>query len=249
MYAPVALTPGLWGVDTSARLTPALLDQLLTVDLHDFCASAPKGTAIDFFGRYVPLPYNGVGNDVTSAELQAIAARKRKVVLFQHVRAGSWMASPQQGADDAVHAAAYAKSVGYAPLDGYPGPAIVKDMESVANPGPAAVGCMRSYIDAMQAHGFQAPGYCGFASGLTPAQWSALGVPVMSDFGQRQPPPGRGFAIKQHPEVVIFGVRFDVDEILADLTGAFVYAMGDIEINEPSPPEPHIDPTGPSTDV
>ncbi len=247
LYLPVALTPGMWGVDTTYKLTlqPGLLDKLCAVDLHDYCPAAPKATPIDFFGRYVPLPGNEPGWDIDGTERAEIAARKRLLLLFQHVRGGSWTASAAQGAADAVFGTNYAKAHGYAPVPGYPPPAVIKDMESVGNPGPDAVACMQQYIIAARAAGFQPPGYEGFDSGLTTAQWAAMGVPVMSDYGARTPPPGRGFAIKQHPQVKIFGIEFDVDEVLPDLTGDLIYGMGavDVEIAD-DPGDPHVDPSG-----
>jgi hypothetical protein len=145
----------------------------------------------------------------------------------------------QQGAADAMHVVAHARSVGYVPYLGDPPPAIIKDMENLANPGPNAVACMQAYMRVLRTAGYQAPGYCGFNSGLTPEQWTAMVTPVMSDFGPRKPPPGRGFAIKQHAQVKIFGTDFDLDEVLVDLTGDQIVAMGNVELNDPSPPEPH----------
>jgi hypothetical protein len=249
MYLPVALTPGMWGVDTSAKLTAALLDELLATDLHAVFPAAPKGTFASFVGRYGPLPGNSAAEDIDPQERLLIATRKVILILFQHVRGGSWLATGPQGAADAAYVATYAKAAGYAPVDGYPTPSIFKDMESVANPGPQALECMQQFMQTMQGLGFQPPGYNGFDCGITPDQWAALNTPVMCDAGDRKPPTGKAFVIKQHAQVKIGGVYFDVDEVLPnpELAGV-VYGMAEVDVEQapPTDPNPHLDPSGPA---
>ena len=253
VYAPVALEPGTFGLDTSYKLTlqPGLVDKLIALDLSKVWTFLKPGTYLDFFMRYVPLPGNNPGWDIDGTERQLIADKRKKLVLVQHVRAGAgnvgWTCTAAQGAADAAYAAGYAKGVGYAPVDGYPPPAIVKDMENVANPGPVAVACMGEFRDALARQGYRGPGYRGYSSGLTTGQWAAVGTPVMSDAGTHNPPPGRGYAIKQHAQKTIFGVAFDLDEVLVDQSGDAVYGMAEVDEVDEGPPEPHLDPGGTNT--
>ena len=242
MLLPVQI-PDVWGVDTSSPISPARLAVLMTVDLRDFYPGAPKGSGVGFFGRYGPLPGVNPGQDISRAEL-ALLAPRAPVVLFQHVRFDHWIASAAQGTADAQHLAAHALSVGYAPVDGYPAPSLIKDCEAVGNPGPACVACTQAFHDAIDAASYGPSAYRGFDPGLTDAQFAALGCPLCSSTPVNPPPPGRGFAYCQVRQVVIDGQSFDVAWHRADLAGARLVGIADITMDV----EPHVDPSGPNVD-
>ena len=169
--------PDCWGVDTSGPISPARLAMLLRVDLHDFYEGCPSGTGVGFFGRYGPLPGVNPGADITRGEL-ALLAPHAPVVLFQHVRFDHWIASAAQGAADGSHLASYVKGEGYAPVDGYPAPSLIKDCEAVGNPGPSCVAATQAFGDAVAGLGFGRSAYRGFDPGLSDAEFAALGWPL-----------------------------------------------------------------------
>lgn len=239
MLLPVQI-PDCWGVDTSGPISPARLAVLLTVDLHDFCPDCPKGSPVGFFGRYVPLPGVNPAADISRAEL-ALLAPKGPVVLFQHVRFDHWIASAQQGADDASHAVSFARDAGYAPVVGYDAPHLIKDCEAVGNPGPACVAATQAFHDVVGAASYGPSAYRGFDPGLTDAEFAALGCPLASSTPVNKPPPGRGFAYCQVRQVVIDGQAFDVAWHRADLAGARLVGIADYVVDV----EPHVDPSGP----
>ncbi len=221
-----------WGFDTSAKITPALLAALMRVDMHDYFPEAPKATPPGVLGRYGPLPENGPGNDLDAAELDMLAS-VATVVVFQHVRAGSWIASAQQGQADAEHILQYLQSIGWS------GAAhVVKDCESCANSGLSA---MQAFMQACAAWDALGAAYNGFAAGITPEQFAALGVPVARDAGDRTPPPGRGFCYEQRPQVMIAGTYFDPVCTTNDLLGQSLIGMAAPRAADGGP-DLHVDP-------
>ena len=97
-------TPGLWG-DTSQRITLAGAQALF--------AAGYLGV-----GRYVGLPGNVIGSDVTAAELAMLTGEGLEVLLFQHVRGNPpahplWSPVDHDGAADAAEAAHRARAAGY----------------------------------------------------------------------------------------------------------------------------------------
>ena len=218
-YVPIALD-GCWGVDTSAKLSASAIQALASATV--------LGQPIRAVCRYV---FFGPpkGGDIDELELERIRTAGLVLWLAQHVRSGSWVASGPLGAVDGQWAVRNALAAGYAPVAASPPPALCLDMESVRNPGPDAVAHALQWRDVVALAGFRPVVYIGFDCGLTPAELATLGVPIWSDYGTRVPPPGRGFAGKQHSQTTVAGVGVDPDEFHADMAGECVYGMGEAD--------------------
>lgn len=233
-YKPVPLA-GKWGLDCDGPLSAGFLVQLIAIDLHDYWPDVcPVGTHVDFFERYLPLPGNAIGGDITPRERDAIAATGKALVLAQHVRGdiGStpgWAASATQGDEDALYALQYADQLGYlyASDDIRTRPGIVQDIENV-KAGTDSYGSARSFRARIESAGnARHVVYEGFNVGMTDEQLADIGALLYADFGPRKPPPGRAFAIKQHPQKQILGVYFDLDYAMFDAQGDQLYGMAD----------------------
>ena len=218
-YLPVALD-GVWGVDTAHKLSSS--------DIQALSTATVLGRPIRAVCRYV---FFGPpkGGDIDEQELQRIRSAGLVLWLAQHCRSGSWVASGPLGAADGQWAVRNALGAGYGPVAGAPPPALCLDLESVRNPGPDAVAHALQWRDVVALAGFRPVVYIGFDAGLTLSEQALLGVPLWSDFGPRSPPPGRGFAGKQHPQCVVRGIGVDPDEFHADLMGEAIYGMGEAD--------------------
>ena len=226
---PIAI-PLVWGFDTSGKITPAMLEVLTRVDMHEFFPEAPVGTRPRILSGYCPLPGNAPGWDLTGADVALRASAGYLVLAFQHVRGGSWVATAAQGLLDGQYACEYLEAIGYRGAVGGLLPSAIKDCESVANPGPGAVSAMQAFKAACMTSGKLGAGaYNGFDSGLTPQQFADLGIPIARDAGDRSPPPGRGFAYEQRPQVVVGGMTFDPVCARPDLAGDAFIGMGDAD--------------------
>jgi hypothetical protein len=239
-YKPVGLA-GMWGLDCDAPLTPTLLQQLETVDLSDFWPGVcPKGTFVQFFERYVPLPGNKIGGDFTLRERDLLITAKKPVVLVQHVRGDiggtpGWPASAAQGDADALYALQYADQLGYTVTwasdwtGATPLPAIVQDIENV-KPGTDSFSSAKAFRARIEsAKSARHVIYQGFNCGMDTEQLASVGSMLYSDFGNRTPPPGRAFAMKQHGQKRILGMWFDLDRAMIDDAGEQLYGMADVD--------------------
>ncbi len=254
-YAAVPIPAGRWGVDVDAPMTDAMLDAVLSADLHALgVAGAQPGDKVSVIVRYVGLAGPARG-DITLPELQRILARPEKptLLLVQHVEAGSWIADGPTGKLHGQNAAADAKAAGYdASL--YSGLSLIVDMESLKNPGPAALLYTQQWLAATTALLFGKGVYKGFDDGVTGQQLLELLCPLWAAVGQvtsNPLPGGATFAALQKPTIKIAAVEYDPDQFFLDSRGyAFVGLqdvdyVADIDDTDPAihidlPPEPHV---------
>jgi hypothetical protein len=214
-----------WGADTSWKLSPDQAERLARSPL-------PNGQAIRFLWRYVGLGPNGRG-DIDRPELEGILAARLILLLVQHCRAGSWLASGSQGATDGEWAARNAGAVGY-PKTG----CLALDLESVANPGAAVQAHALQWCAQVAAAGFEPVIYVGFDCGLSAED--LYNLPNVrrywSDAGPRQVTK-RGFCCHQFPETTVAGMRVDPDHAFPDLLGGtLVGAAEEQEVTKPELP-------------
>ena len=155
-YGGVDVVGDVWGLDSAMAgiLTDAQLVKMKTTPL-------PNGQLPVFLWGYVPLPGNTSRWDMTGERMRAACDIGWIVLLVQHCRSGSWLASAEEGAADGQHAAEYAAAQGY-PTDCH----LTVDDESVRNPGADAIAHMTAW-----AKQWTTPMvYEGFAPGLSPQQ-------------------------------------------------------------------------------
>jgi len=244
-YAAVSIPDGLWGVDVDCELTDAMLDVLLSTDLHGRVAGAEPGSLPRVIVRYVGLGGPARG-DIASKELQRIVDRPERpiLVLVQHVEAGLWTADGPTGTLHGNSAAADAKLAGYdAAL--YAGLSLIVDMESVKNPGPSSLLYVQDWLVTTYAQMFGKSVYEGFAAGLTGQQLLDLLCPLWADFGPRTLPGGATFAAKQHAPIKIGGTEYDPDQFFVDSRG---YALvGLQQVDDAAPPDVPVGPANPIT--
>lgn len=201
---------GNW-VDTNTILTVRTLDALR--------AAGKLGVA-----RYVPLPGNNPAGDISAEELERVLGEGLQLALVQHVRAGDprthlWDPGQHSGEDDARTACAAAKAAGYPE-----GAHVFLDLEAVSGTTVATVGFCLEWSRITLAEGFLAGLYVGYSVPLSPEDlYDLQGFnSYWSDAGRRQVAT-RGCAIVQGAEVVIGGVKFDVDPVAADKLGGLPY--------------------------
>ena len=182
------------------------------------CAALRAAGKLGVF-RYVPLPRNGAGADISAGELADICGAGLALGLVQHPRAGLWLPANHSGGDDGSAAAEHALSVGYPQ-----GAHLFLDLESIGGTAYEttvfAVGWQRAVIEA----GYRAGLYVGFAVPLHPDDLYDLpGFDCYwSDDGNRTVGT-RGTAILQGTEVAFASVKFDIDTVRADHLGGLPY--------------------------
>jgi hypothetical protein len=217
-----------WGVDTDGPLTPALLDALAQLDVATVCPHAPPGTRVTAIFRYVGLG-GPTATDITQAELHLILQHPHKfrLVLVQHVEAGSWVADESVGLTHGQYAVHDAQEAGYqTDLDEDLVLSLIVDMESLRNPGPGALAYEQRWKEYVAGEGFGPAIYEGFDAGLTGQQLVAEAVPLWSDAGPRVLPDGATFACKQYAQVKVGGRFFDFDHLMVDDKGRSLVGLG-----------------------
>lgn len=187
-----------------------------------------------FFGP--PRP-----GDLDEVELEMLLDARLTVLIVQHVRNPSWIASADQGDADGAVACANAEKAGYS-LDGGQ-LSLALDMEGVGNPGPMSQAHALAWCASVRAAGYSPVVYLGYDSGLSTVGLEALAkvgrVAWWCDFAevdQRPKPPSPGYALHQHAQSVLGGVTVDVDEVLLDDV-VYGLAQGDAVDDTPD----HID--------
>ena len=188
-------------VDTNAKLGVAALQAVLNAGY--------AGVA-----RYLPLPRNNAGGDISADELRAILDAGLGLLLVQHVRSPPWNPANHSGEEDAQAALQLARDVGY-----LPGAHIFLDLEGIV-PGSAEAtkAFAEAWAKAVVTAGYLAGCYVGYDVPLNAQQLYDLHsvTSYWSDAGPRRVAT-RGFAMKQHAEIAIAGVKFDPDTIASDL--------------------------------
>ncbi len=202
-----------WGIDCSAKLSPALAKQVLTTPL-------PNWQAIKFIFRYVSLsqPYYKV--DIDAEERDAILACDVPLLLVQHVRYPGWIANAVNGTNQGNVAAEHAASVGYPA-----GAMLFVDLEGVGDVGGPVDEYVTTWAYAVQAVGFVPGLYQGYSCGIDPgtlAQHTEFGG-FWSDFGDRKNP--LNFVCKQYPQVMHCGIGVDPDQCYPDTLGRTLVGM------------------------
>jgi glycoside hydrolase-like protein len=199
-------TPGPW-LDTASPLSAKV------------CAAIKLAGYVGVI-RYLPLPNNNSVYDLHFAETNDILKVGLELGACQHVRGQPpksplWRPAEYDGANDARFAANYARAEA-----GLPGAMhLCQDLEAVDGTSGDAMQYSTDWGKAMQACGFPAELYVGYAVPLSGAQ--LYGLPHTSygsDAGNR-PVAVRGTAWLQGGTVVIEGVTFDKGVIRLDELG------------------------------
>lgn len=191
-------------VDTAYRLTTATI-------------AAVKAAGYLGVFRYVRLPDNGIGSDITAEELDAICQSGLTCGLVQHVRGPAsglqgWQPSKHSGVEDALTAMAAAQAVGY-PEDAH----VFVDLEDISDTSEAAEKFAADWHDTVKI--YKPATYVGFAVPLSPSQlYALLGDCYWTDPGNRLVAV-RGCAIHQGKTVTIAGAAFDEDVVAPDSLG------------------------------
>ena len=241
----VAIPSGAWGVDVDAPMTGAMLDAILSADLHALGVPGAKaGDRVTVIVRYVGLGGPARG-DIALAELQLVTGRPEKPILLlvQHVEAGSWVADGPTGTLHGKNAAADAKAAGY---DGslYPGLSLIVDMESVKNPGPSVVLYVVDWLLQTSLSQFGPGVYKGFDAGMTSTELLALNAPLWAAVGQATLTGGATFAALQKPTIKVGGTQYDPDQFFTDSRGYGFVGLQDIDyVTDIDTGDPHFDPT------
>lgn len=214
--------PACWGVDLAMAgvLTDSQIKAILETPL-------PNGALPVVIAGYAPLPGQRPSAwDMTAAQAARICDRGGLVVLVQHCRKGTWVASEATGRADGKCAGQYARDV-----VGYPADArLFLDDEAVSNPGPAAIAHVSGWHD--EAAAFCLPGeYEGFDPGLSPDDqylrsgfdcfWGAYGPWNVSV---------RGVACRQGLTIQHAGFAVDPNQYMPDKLGGVVRAMGRLDL-------------------
>lgn len=202
MIANVGRAPPCKIVDTNVKLNPAILQQV-------------RDAGYAGVARYVPLPNNPLGSDIDGPELAAILEIGLGLLLVQHVRRAPWDPMQHSGETDARAAVQFARAAGYPA-----GAHVFVDLEGISGTGPATKTFAEAWANVVVAEGFLAGAYVGYSVPLNPQELYLLHnvTSYWSDMGPREVAE-RGFAIKQHAEIVIAGTRFDPDTVQADGRG------------------------------
>ena len=239
-YAAVPIPNDVWGVDLDQPLTDAMLDELLSTDLHSVVAAAPVGTYALVIVRYVGLQGPARG-DISASELQRILNHPKRPILLlvQHVEAGMWVAYAVSGTVHADAAVADAKAAGYSAAT----LSLIVDMESLSS---AASGqpYAQNWLSTTSGDGFGKGIYGGFCDGLTGQQMLDFSCPIWSAPGQPALPGGATFAAKQTQTFKIGSVEYDANHFRVDSRGYAFVGMQRVEENIPDV-DPHLDPSGP----
>lgn len=195
-----------------------------------------------FLLRYLSLGSPNFAYDISPGERDAIFEAGFKGLGFvQHVEYPHWMAGAADGAVRGKAAAAHAKLVA-APV----GTDIIVDMEGLGNPGAPAEAFLTEWLKPVQDAGFNAGGgveYEGYDDGILNMQVrqrlydSGVVKKVFSDFGHREPLPGVGFVMVQHPQTMIAGIEVDLDEARPADDGSELLFMC-VDNGDPMAPDP-----------
>lgn len=204
--------PSGWGFDASCKLT-GIAEKCVATPL-------PNGQRIGFVFRYVSLssPYYKV--DIDTVERDEILSTGATLLLVQHVRLPSWIATAALGAQQGNVAGEHAKSIGYPD-----GAMLFVDLEGVGDVGGPVDEYITSWAYSVQAYNLIPCLYQGYACGIDPltlSQHTEYGG-FWSDFGPRTNPVG--FMCKQHPQVSHCGIGVDPDECFADSLGRTLVGM------------------------
>ncbi|HXK18148.1 MAG TPA: glycoside hydrolase domain-containing protein [Polyangiaceae bacterium] len=196
-------------MDTAAKLTSAMIEQV-------------KKRGYSCLIRYVPHVGSIGAHDIDVAELNEILDSGLALMLVQHVRVPGWV--PSNGGFDGERAAEWAKRCGYAQ-----GAHIFVDLEGIAGTRAVTREYAEDWARCVKAAGYAAGAYVGYAVPLNAADLYALrGInSYWSDLGPRQVET-RGFAMKQHTQIVIGGLPFDPDTIQLDAKGETPIWMRDV---------------------
>lgn len=195
----------------------------LYLDTAQICSSAviQAAKAAGYLGieRYVPLPRNSTANDITEAELDRILGAELLSLPIQHVRLPGWNPIDHDGEEDARIACAYAQMVGYPA-----GIHLLLDLEGINGSGLSTMTFAIGWQKVVREEGFKAALYVGYSVPLHPIDLYMLPGfdQYATDAGNRQVAT-RGTSMKQKAGIVIYGTKFDPDEIAPDLLGDVPY--------------------------
>ncbi len=230
-----------WGFDTTFRFVDLAVAKRVR-------AASWQGHELVFPFRYLSLSTPNLAYDIGPTERDVIfQAGFKGLGLVQHVNFPSWQANPLVGAQHGKAAASHAKLIA-APG----GVDLCVDMEGVGDPGAQAEVYLQEWLKPVQDTGFNVAGgveYEGYLDGILSllrrkALYDAGTVKkIFSDFGHREPLPGVGFVLVQHPQTMVAGISLDPDENrVADDGNEFQFMCLDETGN---PPDPNVETSDP----
>ena len=181
-------------------------------------AATWQGRSFDAVLRYLSLGNPNFNYDISPSERDALfEAGFKGLGLVQHVNMPSWQANPQNGSQHGKAAASHARLVS-APS----GADLCVDMEGLGDPGAQAEAYLQEWLKPVQDAGFNLEGgaeYEGYLDGILSlvrrrALYDARTArKFFSDFGHREPLPGIGFVMVQHPQTNVDGFIIDPDDV------------------------------------
>lgn len=172
---------------------------------------------INGVARYVGLPGNAPGEDLTTAEVTDITSCGLGLIVVQHVRMPGWRPEEHDGGADGACAGRLALQAGVPA-----GTTLACDLEGV-DPNEPDVLTSRwanQWYAAVVAAGYDPCLYVGYDTGLSGAQLYALPFHCYwRSFSQVPDVPGRGYRLVQLGTTTIAGVECDVDVVQRDYRG------------------------------
>jgi hypothetical protein len=193
-------------LDASIPITPALAQKMAATPL--------LGQKLLGVSQYVGLEQNS-SSDISAANLQGIMAANLGLWLTQHCLYPGWVADGALGHKLGASARQNAASVGY--LNGCH---LALDLEGCKSVGQDVIDYVNAWVNEVR-DDYQPLLYVGYSCGLTAQQLYEAFAGIhcyWSDFGPRQVST-RGFAIKQHAQVMFCGQPVDPDELQEDHLG------------------------------
>ena len=190
------------GFDASTRIIPAR-------------ASALTAIGMRFGVRYVGLPGNAAGEDITADEIAVFEDAKLALMIVQHVRLPKFNTlNYALGIFDGTYAANKALAVGYPR-----GAHLWCDLEGIQSDTTNTMQYAAGWCHSV-APNYQPGGYIGYNVPLTPAQLYSLAFTSYWKASAKADVATRGFALIQlYPSVAVGGVLIDVDVLQPDLKG------------------------------
>ena len=188
----------------------------------EMAATPLLGQKVNGVCQYVGLEHNS-SSDISVENLQGILKAGLGLWLVQHCLYPGWEASAALGRHLGLAARQNAASVGY-----LSGCHLALDLEGCKSVGQDVIDYVTSWVNEVR-DDYQPLLYVGYSCGLTAQQLYEAFSGIhryWSDFGPRQVST-RGFAVKQHAQVLHCGVPVDPDETQEDLLGGKLQWMID----------------------
>lgn len=188
-------------------------------------ASAFKSAGYDFCIRYVPRKFDTFPYNLTNPEMGRILQAGLSLMVVQHVSPDNWIPTTDLGKSYGEYAANYCDKTVQLPK----GVSVWLDLEMVKPGTPIAdtIGYATEWWNAVNAAGYSASLYVGYAAGLNAEElysklpFKSYGKAYNYDDGVAT----RGFQLIQHTQKTLNGISFDPDSIQADNFGDLPFVL------------------------